>query len=132
MISEEVRFIVHWGDDYVTNVLAAIALYMKIQHLETLLSGTSSTTSLEEEIRASYIILINTLSCLAKTERWIVVNKVVRSKPARDDDHVQKIRKTHNRGVQRVALKLEDIRSEYQAYVDRKRLAGSGKLTFNV
>lgn len=117
--------------DQVTNFLAATALYMKIQHLQTLLSITSPTTALEEEIRESYTILINTLSCLAKTERWIVVTNVVKLKPANQDDRVHKIRKIHNRGVQRVALKLEDIRSEYQAYVDRKRLAGCEKLTFN-
>lgn len=113
-----------------TNILAATALYMKIQHLETMLSISNAQT-ISEEIMDSYVILINVLSCLPKSDRWIAVNKVITSKFPRGEEHGRKVAKFHNRGVERVALKLSDICSEYGVYVGRKDAAVVKKLSFH-
>lgn len=109
---------------------------MKIQHLEALFTSTNSPESLEDEVKESYIILMNALSCLSANERWIAVHKVAKSKTSVMNgngnglNHIKKMPKTNHRAVERVALKLNDIQAEYQVYVDRKQLTAAQELNF--
>lgn len=117
--------------------LAATALYMKIQHLESLLPLTNSVESLEIEIMETYTILVNTLLCLISKDRWIAVEKVVKFKDTtlhNDTGAALKKLKTHNKPpieVKRVALKLSDIKAEHQVYVKRHQHLVVQNLNFN-
>lgn len=94
---------------------------MKIRHLETLVSGTPEgrDTELEAEIMQTYCILMNALSCLASPERWMVVDKLEMRVSQRAGGAVT----SNATKMTRVALKMSDIKKEYEGYVDKKQRA---------
>lgn len=86
--------------------LAASALYLKIQHLETL---NTELSSILDEILVTYLILINALRCMPKKDGWLVTKQASRSGGNSD-----KIR------LQQVVLSLDELQGMYHKYVGRK------------
>lgn len=89
----------------------------------------------------NYTILTNVLSCLVPKDRWIAVDRVIKS-PSRVEMDIEtgkevnvtkKHKSTHVNKfpVERVALKLSDIKAEYRVYVERRQKAVVQKLNFN-
>lgn len=108
---------------------------MKIQHLETFLKTTSDTSfsPIQEEIMFTFVILMNALSCLPPQHRWIVVDKVnISTKSTRSSTGDQKnpLIATIDSAVTSVALKLADIKKEYESYIERKQIAVAQSLSF--
>lgn len=114
--------------------LAATALYMKIQHLETLLFSTSSFLSVQEEIIQNFTIVINTLYCLPPRDRWITVNKLKNTRPITTHNVIKKKAKTNNisslESIKRCVLTLADLQAEQKVYTDRKQKEIGKKLHF--
>lgn len=80
----------------------------------------------------TFVILINSLSCLSPSHRWIVVNKISKTSLASQDKGKENANKLYTSipGLTRVALKLDDIKKEYQGYVEEKQQAVARNLSF--
>lgn len=116
---------------------AATALYLKVQHLESLEASSSSETgtsdsSLRDEIVQTFVILINALLCLKESERWIVVDKLTKTTASLENGNLNTSKKvfTKSTGVTRVALKLSAIKKEYEEYEEQKLRSFAQSLSF--
>lgn len=100
---------------------------MKIRHLETLVSGTPEgrDAEIEADIIQTYCILINTLLCLALPERWMVVDKLEMQVFPRMGGAATCVATK----MTRVALKLSDVKKEYDGYVVKKQRAVAQKMS---
>jgi nuclear pore complex protein Nup160 len=107
------------GQLLVTLILAASAMYQRLQLLRNM-SSTDMDVDLETlEISEAYLAIINALSCVAEENAWIFVTKV---KEIDEEMAAKRVKRDEQEKRIRTALSLKDVKKEYALELERQQL----------